>query len=117
MGEIAATLSDVAIITSDNPRSEDPHGIIREILKGIDTARCPELEYDQLTTGNGFFVEPDRRKALETAVAASTPGDILVAAGKGHETYQILKNGTIHFDDREILARALAGVQEPGETP
>ncbi|ACN14378.1 MurE [Desulforapulum autotrophicum HRM2] len=116
MGQIAATLSDVAIITSDNPRSEDPHGIIQEILKGIDTALCPELKPDQLKTGNGFFVEPDRRKALELAVAASTPGDILVAAGKGHETYQILKGGTIHFDDREILSSALAGVQGLGET-
>ncbi len=117
MGEIAATLSDLAIITSDNPRSEDPHGIIQEILKGIDTARCPELTPDQLTTGNGFFVAADRKTALETAAAASTPGDILVAAGKGHETYQVLKGSTIHFDDREILASAFAGLQGPGGTP
>jgi UDP-N-acetylmuramyl-tripeptide synthetase len=110
MGNIAATLSDLAIITSDNPRSEDPGLIIQDVLTGIDSgAHCrfsrELLESQEARTG--FHVEPDRRTALQTAVKASRPDDIIVAAGKGHETYQILKTGTIDFDDRKILEQAL----------
>ncbi len=110
MGNIAATLSDLAIITSDNPRSENPELIIRDVLTGIDSAEHCRLSRELLETPEaktGFHVEADRRTALETAVKASRPDDIIVAAGKGHETYQILKTGTIDFDDRKILEQAL----------
>ncbi|MBI9090421.1 MAG: UDP-N-acetylmuramoyl-L-alanyl-D-glutamate--2,6-diaminopimelate ligase [Desulfobacterium sp.] len=110
MGNLAATLSDLAIITSDNPRSEDPDLIIEDVLTGIDLARHCRLTREQLETdpaATGFHVEADRRTALEAAVKASRPDDIIVAAGKGHETYQILKTGTIDFDDRKILGQAL----------
>ena len=114
-GEIAATMSDLAIITSDNPRSEDPRMIVDDVLKGIDTSLCKELTLEQLNSQTGFYVEPDRRTALEIGVRASNPGDIIVAAGKGHETYQVIKTGTIDFDDRKILRKALADMQTPGE--
>jgi len=110
MGRIAATMSDLAIITSDNPRSEDPAKIISDLLQGIESSLYHEYDKKNLEPGfivNGFYVEPDRKKALEMAVKVSRPGDIIVAAGKGHETYQILNNGTIDFDDRKILGLAL----------
>ncbi|MCP4117386.1 MAG: UDP-N-acetylmuramoyl-L-alanyl-D-glutamate--2,6-diaminopimelate ligase [Desulfobacteraceae bacterium] len=118
MGNIAATFSDLAIITSDNPRTEDPGLIIRDVLTGIDPAVHAGLTREQMEAGEGgtgFHVEPDRRTALEIAVKASRPDDIIVAAGKGHETYQILKTGTIDFDDRKILAQALEELCPEGE--
>jgi len=127
MAEIAVTLSDLVIITSDNPRSEDPQAIIRDMVKGIDTDLHAGLGLesgsepgsksgsDDFNGHKAFHVESDRRKALERAVLASNPGDILVAAGKGHENYQILKGGTIHFDDREVLLEALAHLYKSGE--
>ena len=96
MGGIGAELSDIAIVTSDNPRSEDP----AEILKDILTAW--EFNGRKLP-----IVEIDREKAIEAAIRLAEPGDVVVIAGKGHETYQILKNETIHFDDREIARNAL----------
>ncbi|MBF0229971.1 MAG: UDP-N-acetylmuramoyl-L-alanyl-D-glutamate--2,6-diaminopimelate ligase [Desulfamplus sp.] len=97
MGEIACRYSDITIITSDNPRSENPDTIISEIIKGI-----PERDPQKI------IVEPDRAKALEIAVNISEPNDIIVAAGKGHETYQITAQGKIDFDDRVILRDALS---------
>ncbi|KPA15026.1 UDP-N-acetylmuramoyl-L-alanyl-D-glutamate--2,6-diaminopimelate ligase, partial [Candidatus Magnetomorum sp. HK-1] len=96
MGEIAYRYSDITIITSDNPRSEDPNTIINEILKGI-----PERDPEKI------IVEPDRAKALEIAVNISEPNDIIVAAGKGHEPYHITAQGKIDFDDRVKLKQAL----------
>ena len=96
MGGIGAELSDIAIVTSDNPRSEDP----AEILKDILTAW--EFNGRELP-----IVEIDREKAIEAAIRLAEPGDVVLIAGKGHETYQILKNETIHFDDREIARNAL----------
>ncbi|MCD4743416.1 MAG: UDP-N-acetylmuramoyl-L-alanyl-D-glutamate--2,6-diaminopimelate ligase [Desulfobacteraceae bacterium] len=97
MGKIAAEYSDLIIVTSDNPRSEDPEKIIRNILEGINIKG----------TKKELIVETDREKALKIAVKCSNPGDIIIAAGKGHETYQILKNGKIDFDDRAILKEAV----------
>lgn len=96
MGEIASKYSDTLIITSDNPRTEPPETIIEGILKGV-----KENTFSQVV------VEPDRKIALETAVKLSRPGDIVVAAGKGHETYQVTNTGTIDFDDREVLRQAV----------
>jgi UDP-N-acetylmuramoyl-L-alanyl-D-glutamate--2,6-diaminopimelate ligase len=89
MGRLAGAISDVAIITSDNPRFEDPNAIISEIEVGI-RGVC-----------NNYLVEPDRAKAIELAISMAEPGDMVVLAGKGHEDYQILGDQKIHFDDRE----------------
>jgi UDP-N-acetylmuramoyl-L-alanyl-D-glutamate--2,6-diaminopimelate ligase len=98
MGEIAARLADRVIVTSDNPRSEDPESIVREILKGA---------------GDGVEHDVDRRSAIATAIAGARPGDVVVIAGKGHEQGQEFEDGRkIPFDDvtvaREVLAGALA---------
>jgi len=95
MGAIAARLSDLVVVTSDNPRSEEPRAIIDEILHGI-------------PAGTALFVEPDRARAIGKALRQARSGDIVVIAGKGHETYQILGNRRIDFDDRKVAAAALA---------
>ena len=89
MGEIACKLSDIAVITSDNPRSEEPISIIEDIKNG--------LAY------NNFIVEENRGKAIEKAIDMAKKDDVILIAGKGHETYQILKDKTIHFDEREVV--------------
>ena len=90
MGAIAERLSDKIVITSDNPRSEDPQQIITDILTGLKSINTQKV-----------FVEPDRKKAIELLKNISTKKDVILIAGKGHEDYQILKDKTIHFDDRE----------------
>ncbi len=95
MGSIGARYSDFVIITSDNPRSEDPKAIIDDILVGLDGTPTP------------YKVVENRIDAIKYAVNIALPGDIIVLAGKGHETYQILKDETIHLDEREIVAEAL----------
>ncbi len=97
MGEIASRLADVAVLTSDNPRSEDPAAIARDVLEGIPPERRDSL-----------IVELDRAKAIAEAVRLAREGDVVVVAGKGHETYQIFADRTIHFDDREAVRDALA---------
>ena len=92
MGAAAARLSDLAILTSDNPRSENPTDIILEIESGI-------------PAGTHYLVEPDRAKAIERAVREAHPGDILLVAGKGHETWQETRDGRHPFSDMEILNR------------
>jgi len=91
MGRIASQLSDVAIVTSDNPRSEDPAAIIEEIVAG----------------GSDLEVEADRRAAIERALEAARPGDVVVIAGKGHEQGQEFRDRTVPFDDREVAREAL----------
>lgn len=95
MGRAASSLSDLVIVTSDNPRSEDPEAIIRDIMPGIVD---PEKA----------LIEPDRRQAIRKAVEMARQGDIVLIAGKGHEDYQIFSDRTIHFDDREVAREALA---------
>jgi UDP-N-acetylmuramoyl-L-alanyl-D-glutamate--2,6-diaminopimelate ligase len=95
MGEAVASLSDIAVLTSDNPRDEEPEAIIADILPGL--ARCPRVE-----------VEPDRRKAIALAVGLLAPGDALLVAGKGHETYQIIKGVRYPFSDQAILRECLS---------
>jgi len=99
MGKIAADLADVVVVTSDNPRSEDPKAIVEEIVAGIDGGRArPNL-----------IVEVDRGVAIkQTITELAKPGDLIVIAGKGHEPYQILADRTIHFDDREQAREAIA---------
>ncbi len=96
MGEAAGTLSDWAIITSDNPRSEDPLAIISDIEKGI-----------KKTGTQNYEIIPDRRAAIEQALSLGEKGDYILVAGKGHEDYQILGDTTIHFDDAEVIREIL----------
>ena len=94
MGNFATTLSDHSIITSDNPRFEDPVEIINEILKGI-------------TTGDNFEVVENREDAIKRGIEFSREGDILLICGKGHETYQEINGVRSHFDDKEIVEKYL----------
>jgi murE/murF fusion protein len=113
MGEIAARLSDLIIVTSDNPRTENPDTIITDILSGMkDTEQLNDIDFTTSPFKKGFIVEPDRKKAIEKAVALSMPQDTVIAAGKGHETYQITRSGTIHFDDAEQLKKATLAIEK-----
>ncbi len=97
MGKIAAGMSDFTVVTSDNPRSENPEDIIRDILVGVREA------------GGEYAVVPNRFEAIEYALDHAQKDDVILLAGKGHETYQVLKDRTISFDEREIV-RKLLGV-------
>ena len=94
MGRIAADLADVAVVTSDNPRTEDADKILEDILAGIPEGVKPQVICDRAT-------------AIETAILQAQPGDGILIAGKGHEDYQILGTEKIHFDDREHARNAL----------
>ncbi|MFZ1123733.1 MAG: UDP-N-acetylmuramoyl-L-alanyl-D-glutamate--2,6-diaminopimelate ligase [Candidatus Baltobacteraceae bacterium] len=100
MGRIARALADRVVVTSDNPRREEPRAIVEAIVAGIGDAR-------------GVTVELDRRAAIRRAIAAARPGDVVVVAGKGHETYQIVGEEIVPFDDRDEVRAALAA-REPG---
>jgi UDP-N-acetylmuramoyl-L-alanyl-D-glutamate--2,6-diaminopimelate ligase len=116
MGEIAARDADLAIVTSDNPRTEAPESILDMIVAGVRRHPIPELAAGALGgAARGYHREVDRRTAIRRAAAAVTAGDVLIIAGKGHEDYQILGTTKIHFDDREEAAAALAGAPaDPG---
>ena len=109
MAEVAARGSDIAIATSDNPRTENPQQILDDVRVGLTMVHKHEWRRQDAVTGagRGYLVIEDRREALEFAVSLLQPGDLLLVAGKGHEDYQILASGRIHFDDREELRRAL----------
>jgi UDP-N-acetylmuramoyl-L-alanyl-D-glutamate--2,6-diaminopimelate ligase len=100
MGRLAATLAEVAIVTSDNPRTEAPDAILAEILTGMDRAADPAIAAE-------IHVESDRRKAIALAIGQARPGDIVLIAGKGHEDYQIIGTTKHHFDDREVAGEAM----------
>jgi UDP-N-acetylmuramoyl-L-alanyl-D-glutamate--2,6-diaminopimelate ligase len=95
MGEAVASLSDIAVLSSDNPRDEDPQAIIADVLPGL--ASCSKV-----------LVEPDRRKALALAVDLLTPADALLVAGKGHESYQLIRGIKYPFSDQAILREYLS---------
>jgi UDP-N-acetylmuramoyl-L-alanyl-D-glutamate--2,6-diaminopimelate ligase len=95
MGEVAGRSSDRIIVTTDNPRTEDPVGIILHIEDGLAAA------------GRDYDVEVDRRTAIQRALGSARPGDSVLIAGKGHEDYQIFAERTVHFDDREIAREVL----------
>ena len=97
MGQVAGEFSDLVYVTSDNPRSEDPLQIMNDILVG------------SRRTDTKTIVEPDRAGAIRKAISEANAGDIVLLAGKGHETYQIFKDRTIHFDDREVAREVLQG--------
>ena len=108
MGQVAAEKSQLVIVTSDNPRTEDPLAIIREIEPGLETSGLPRLTAAEAQRGEaGYLVVPDRREAIRLAVSLARPGEAVLVAGKGHENYQIWGAERRHFDDREEVARAL----------
>lgn len=100
MGRLAAQYSDYVIITSDNPRSEDPGGILKEVELGLTAYGAAAGTYELIE---------DRKQAIIRAVELASPGDMVFIAGKGHETYQIIKDQTVHFDDREEARLAVQG--------
>jgi UDP-N-acetylmuramyl tripeptide synthase len=103
MGWVASTLADVAVVTSDNPRSEDPSAIIDQVVAGMEGTATR-------------VVEPDREAAIAAAVGAAAPGDVVLVAGKGHEVTQTTGSTTVPFDDREVARRALARTTGPEGT-
>ena len=114
MGEIAARLSDLAVITSDNPRTEEPMAIIDHILEGarqINGRRYSPTDLQHGFKEKGYTVEVDRQRAIRLGINVSRSGDTVLIAGKGHETYQILGTSKIDFDDREEARKALRAVR------
>ncbi|MCP5464032.1 MAG: UDP-N-acetylmuramoyl-L-alanyl-D-glutamate--2,6-diaminopimelate ligase [Deltaproteobacteria bacterium] len=101
MGRVVAKLSDVALVTSDNPRTEDPEQILKDIEPGV------SQHMDSYDGFRGYQIEPDRAKAIRLAIELKKPEDVVLIAGKGHEDYQILGTEKIHFDDREVAREAL----------
>ncbi len=108
MGKVASELADVVVLTSDNPRSEDPGTIIDQVRAGI-------------AAGTACTVEPDRRAAIATGLRLARRGDVVVIAGKGHETTQEIEETLLPFDDRDVarqeLARLGRGVRRPSAEP
>lgn len=100
MGKIAAGLSDIVIITSDNPRTEDPQLILKDIEAGLLTNDVPEGRYQLIV---------DRRQAIKKAIEMASPGDVVLIAGKGHETYQLIAGKVFDFDDRIVAKEAIRG--------
>jgi len=109
MGEAAARLSDLVVLTSDNPRTEDAAGILADIEAGVRAAGMPPLARP-LRGACGYLVEPDRRGAIALAVELARSGDLVLVAGKGHEDYQIVGTERRHLDDREEVRRALGAL-------
>jgi UDP-N-acetylmuramoyl-L-alanyl-D-glutamate--2,6-diaminopimelate ligase len=117
MGKAAGRGGDLAIVTSDNPRTEDPEAILDMIVAGLDELEIaalprPRVVESQRSRGplaNKVYVrESDRRAAIQIAADLANPGDVVLVAGKGHEDYQILGTQKVHFDDREEAAAAFA---------
>lgn len=102
MGMAAAELSDYVVLTSDNPRSEDPLAIMNDAMVGLKRFDTP------------YLAEPDRERAIKKAIEMAGPGDVVILAGKGHETYQTLRDGPIPFDDREAARRNLRALGYAG---
>jgi UDP-N-acetylmuramoyl-L-alanyl-D-glutamate--2,6-diaminopimelate ligase len=98
MAQAAGAGSDIVLVTSDNPRSEDPEQILGQVVVGLQDC---DVQYETLV---------DRRTAITKAIRLAKEGDCILIAGKGHEDYQIFADRTIHFDDREVAREALAGL-------
>jgi UDP-N-acetylmuramoyl-L-alanyl-D-glutamate--2,6-diaminopimelate ligase len=119
MGRIAVTGADRVVITSDNPRSEEPENIIRDIIGGVREAASAVSDFRELGRREGgkrYLVEPDRSRGITAALLASRPDDAVVIAGKGSETCQIFKDKTVDFDDR-LEARNALRLLEAGSRP
>jgi UDP-N-acetylmuramoyl-L-alanyl-D-glutamate--2,6-diaminopimelate ligase len=113
MGAVAARGADLAVATSDNPRSEDPRAILAEIVPGLERGGARRIDRARALSGaDGYVVVPDRREAIALALEAARAGDAVLIAGKGHEDYQIVGDERRPFDDREEARRAL-GIPPP----
>lgn len=124
MARVCEQLADFVIVTSDNPRTEDPNAVIADIVAGFEKAP-PVQSTDTRNTQyailpraksrgrNTKIVEPDRRKAIELAIKSAQPDDIVLIAGKGHETYQIVGTQKSHFSDKEVAEECLAAISKP----
>jgi UDP-N-acetylmuramoyl-L-alanyl-D-glutamate--2,6-diaminopimelate ligase len=111
MGEVAGRNSDIVVITSDNPRTEDPQFIINQIEEGVRHGGLQAVESALIYQGRGsYFIESDRRKAIRYAIGIARDEDLVLVAGKGHEDYQIIGAQKRHFDDREEVRHALQGM-------
>jgi len=104
MGAVASRLSDVVVVTSDNPRSEPPEAILDEIQRGMPNG----------TRRGERYAIVDRREAIGRALEMAGRGDAVVIAGKGHETYQVLRDRTVPFDDRQVARELIAGLSLRG---
>lgn len=114
MGKAATTWSDLTILTSDNPRTEDPLSIISQIEAGVCKNSVKKFLPEEINNnmkGKGYMIIPDRKKAIETAVTLAGTADIVLIAGKGHENYQIIGSKSLPFDDRHIAKEALINKQ------
>jgi UDP-N-acetylmuramoyl-L-alanyl-D-glutamate--2,6-diaminopimelate ligase len=110
MARIAEQLADTVIVTSDNPRTESPEAIIDEIVAGFERGPCLQstaIHNTHDATRNTKTIEPDRRKAIELAISSARKDDIVLIAGKGHETYQIIGAQKFDFSDRKIAEEYL----------
>jgi UDP-N-acetylmuramoyl-L-alanyl-D-glutamate--2,6-diaminopimelate ligase len=117
MGEIAGRLADTAILTSDNPRTEDPLRIIAEVEAGLLQCGLGRIDEGVAALGAiGYLVEPDRRAAIATALRVAAAGDIVVVAGKGHEDYQLVAGRRLDFDDRAVVREIAAEMGGAGRT-
>jgi len=110
MGRISIRNSDLVVLTSDNPRTEDPFMILKDIEEGMAGAKRVDKEDlgGEALSGGIYTVIPDRREAISASVRISRPGDVVLIAGKGHEDYQIIGKKRVHFDDREEVRKAIA---------
>ena len=111
MGRVVSELADLAIITTDNPRNEEPEAIINDIVSGINPAlSCPKPALQSRKGGvnkQNFRIIVNRQDAIKEALSGAGKDDIILIAGKGHEDYQVFKNKIIHFDDREVVRECL----------
>ncbi|HJU12393.1 MAG TPA: UDP-N-acetylmuramoyl-L-alanyl-D-glutamate--2,6-diaminopimelate ligase, partial [Candidatus Binataceae bacterium] len=108
MGEIAGKLADVAVLTSDNPRSEPPLAIISEVEAGLAATPLSKIGEQIAHVSPGYIVEPDRRSAIRLALRIAVAGDIVLIAGKGHEDYQLVGSQRLAFDDRVVVRELMA---------
>lgn len=109
MGRAVAEGADIALVTSDNPRTESPEQILRQIEPGVIQGGLSRCDVEQLATARrGYITESDRGRAIQLAVAAAQPGDTVLIAGKGHENYQLIGGQRLVFDDCDVAARAIA---------
>ena len=115
MGEIAGRLSDLPILTSDNPRSENPLAIIADVERGLVAAELARIDRPDTTARGGYIVEPDRRSAIAAALRIAADGDSVLIAGKGHEDYQLVGARVLAFDDRAVV-REIAAQMHGGQT-
>ncbi len=116
MGRVAGRLSHLTVVTSDNPRSEEPEKIIQDIERGLKEQGLPYLDrkiLKEIPAFPGYTIIPDRREAIALAIGLARPGDVILIAGKGHETYQLVGSKRFDFDDREEALKAVEARAEP----